>query len=230
MPVARKRKSYGKRRYAKKTKRSKRSSGTSVGRSIGFPRMLKFKHSWTESGQLISGGGTGSMQFRCNGMFDPNFTNTGTLQPMYFDQLSAIYNHYTVIASQIDITFMVAGTVAVEPFRIAGFVNDDASYTISGNIEEIASQKGGQIRQSAGGIAPRSMRFRMRWSAKKMFGGSILGNNDLEGSNGVDPLESSYYSFYQRAFNGTASITTWYTAKITYIAIWRELKDLGLSV
>jgi len=90
--------------------------------------------------------------------------------------------------------------------------------------------KGGQIRQSAGGLAPRSMRFRMRWSAKKMFGGSVLGNNDLEGSGGVDPLESSYYSFYQRAFNGTSSITTWYTAKITYVAIWKELKDIGLSI
>lgn len=209
-------------------KKTARVSRSVVGGTLGFPRMLKFKHIYVESGELISGASTSSYQFRCNGMNDPNFTGTGA-QPMYFDQIAAIYNHYTVIGSKCTMTLIPKGTTATEPFRVAAFVNDDSTFTPGGSLETIAGQKGAVIRNSAGGINPKPIKITLKWSAKKMFGPSIMGNNDLQGTSAADPVEQSFFSFYQRPFDGVTSIATWWTVRIEYIAVWKELKDINIS-
>ena len=50
--------------------------------------------------------------FGVNCLYDP-YLSVGGTQPLYFDQLAAIYSHYTVMKSRIKVT-MIPNTV--EPF------------------------------------------------------------------------------------------------------------------
>lgn len=48
------------------------------------------------------GSATGTYVFRANSCFDPDFS-VGGHQPLYFDQYSAVYDHYRVVGSSIKV-------------------------------------------------------------------------------------------------------------------------------
>jgi hypothetical protein len=70
-----------------------------------FPSRVKQTLVYVENGLVATsgaGGIAGSYFFSANGMFDPNITGTGH-QPLGFDQMMLMYNHYTVFASKISV-------------------------------------------------------------------------------------------------------------------------------
>lgn len=84
-------------------------SGISAKESLRFRTPLfpaKFKKRLTYAEVALSVVGTtglaGNYFFAANGMFDPNVTGTGH-QPMGFDQMMLMYNHYTVLSSKITV-------------------------------------------------------------------------------------------------------------------------------
>lgn len=52
--------------------------------------------------------GVGIYVFSANGLFDPNDTGVGH-QPRGFDQLMALYDHYTVLSARINVRFLNEG-------------------------------------------------------------------------------------------------------------------------
>lgn len=73
-------------------------------RLSGFPDTLPTRLQYRENLNLSLGSTVTSYVFRGNSLFDPNFTGTGS-QPMFYDQLSAIYDFYMVTQSHIKVTF-----------------------------------------------------------------------------------------------------------------------------
>lgn len=61
--------------------------------------------------------------FRVNSLFDPDFTGTG-VQPLGFDQFSALYGRYAVIHSKYEVTF--ANTTSL-PVRIGFFLSPQST-------------------------------------------------------------------------------------------------------
>lgn len=226
-------------KYGKRTSRKRQRRGTyrkkpsrSISRrflksSMGFPRMLKFSHKYVEQIDLSSVGATATYQYRANGMFDPNITSTG-VQPLYFDQLAAIYDHYVVIGSKIKYTIIPKGTVVQEPYQIVTWVNDDTT-THGTNMASIAAQKGSKLRLCQGGVNPDRIIVTNNWSAKKFFGGSILANNALQGTSSADPTEQSVYQINLRSLDGVSTVSVWIYVEIMYVAVWAELKDIAVS-
>lgn len=51
----------------------------------------------------------GNYQFRLNSLFDPNYTNVGAghpnIQPMYYDQVTAVYQKYVVWGAKVTVWF-----------------------------------------------------------------------------------------------------------------------------
>lgn len=170
---------------------------------------------------------TGSLavhNFRANGMFDPDQSGTGH-QPLYFDQLTAIYNHFTVIGSKISVTFTTDANTSFS--TIVGIAkNDDPTVTpaTSANLCELSDTVHAVLRGSLYGQKQLTQSF----SAKGTFGGSVLANDDLQGSASADPLEQTFYTiFVQNPLLESSTVEVHIV--IEYTAVWDELKDLASS-
>lgn len=72
---------------------------------FGFPSELTTKIRYTENLIMTSTSSSISKYvFRMNSIFDPDFTSTGH-QPLYHDQLAALYTQYTVLGSKLTVQF-----------------------------------------------------------------------------------------------------------------------------
>jgi len=217
--VARK---LGTKRYRRKQLRNK----TSIPMGLGFPKRMVMTHKYAETLNLTSPAGViGKHLFSCNGMFDPNITGVGH-QPMYFDQVSSLYNHYTVIASKMKIT--VSSSAANDEIMYVGtWIDDDTTTTNITDVGSLAERTSGRIRQMSPG-SNKPLVFSNKWSAKKTFGGSILGNDNLQGTVAGNPTEQSYFGIGVVAGNAD-TVVAQLLFEITYIAVWSELKDVAQS-
>lgn len=194
----------------------------------GFPRKMVFTHKYVD---LISMTGTGgavaTRQYVCNGLYDPDYTGVGH-QPMYFDQMSALYNHYTVIGSKITVkTVNIYGPATAPAYYFTLSQNDDGSITYN-TLKDFFEKSDARCKLvSAGGTeTPTAV---SKWSAKKMFAGSILGNDRLQGDIGANPSEITNWVISVQAVDGVSTITTSFLIEIEYIAVWEELKDIPTS-
>lgn len=205
-----------------------RRQPVSVNLGRGFPKKLTFTHNYTETIRLQSvGGSTPYYVFACNGMYDPNISGTGH-QPYYFDQAAALYNHYVIIGSKI-VWECVPESTTTNPMQVGVSVQDDAGLTIAAptDLEEFPQ---GNCKL----VAPSSMGgkcyFTQKWSAKKYFGGAPLSNPNLQGTPSANPTELSYYMIAMRPTPGLVTDCTLVCkATITYVAVWKEIKEIATS-
>jgi len=186
-------------------------------------------HRYAHIGTASTGlnGALATFNFRANSMYDPDQTFIGH-QPMYFDQMSALYNHWVVIGSKITITLSQLGTGATDrnPSVVGIYLNDDIGNpgsTIA--ILENSFTKRTSFTMNGGDTKTISCKF----SAKKIFGGSILGNPSLQGTASNNPTEETYFTLFMDSTSGVNAVNYQYVVRIDYIAIWTELKDIGSS-
>jgi len=215
--------SGGRKKAVKKsTVRQKRQAN--IGR--GFPKRMVMTHKYTDAFiTMTSAGPMSTYIIGCNGMYDPNIS-AGGHQPLYFDQMTALYNHYTVIGSKIKATFIPAAANSA-PFAFGINVNDDTVIT-PGNYNEMDEQAQSATRYTTA-VQTRNPVIVKKWSAKKIFGGSILANTDLQGTVTANPTEKSNFVCYMQTLDGTTSVTCNLVVEVTYIAVWSEVKDVGNS-
>jgi len=103
-------------------------------------------------------------------------------------------------------------------------INDDA-VTTPGAYNEVMEQS-----QTVAKLLPvsqsKSETLFNRWSAKKTFGGSVLGNDNLQGTSSTDPTEQTFYTIFYATNDATSTTVIEMNVTIEYIAVWDELKDL----
>lgn len=74
--------------------------------NYGFPDRLKTKLQYCDVLDLTAVAGTPALyQYRLSSLFDPDLTSIGH-QPMWFDQLAAVYTRYRVLGAKITVTFI----------------------------------------------------------------------------------------------------------------------------
>lgn len=241
--MARRYKSNKKMRSSKKYKWNKRGfnrkrRATTKVRSVvpiglGFPKKILITHKYCETGIITNM--TGVMNkylFKCNGMYDPNQTGGGH-QPIYFDQMSALYNHYCVIGSRIRVTFgMYPGQSGFGNYRCGLFISDTANPAGITNFNDIAEQGSARWKFLSGDVTTGQMDQRSltdKWSAKKYFGKGVLANDELQGTGSTDPTELSYYYLAVEPISDTVTESLQFAVEIDYIAVWKELKPIGAS-
>jgi len=192
----------------------------------GFPKKITITHRYQDQHALNTGalGVTNSYYYSCNSMFDPNTTGAGH-QPFYFDQLAAIYDHYTVIGSKL--TLRVAKTDASTnvPVNVGILINDDTSGNTS--LTALTEHPSSVYKVISTGNPVVTMTS--KWSAKQTFGGSVLGNDNLQGTSGASPTEQSYYQIFINSSEMGSQTSVLLDVFIEYIAVWDELKDISSS-
>lgn len=208
------------------TKKSNVVNRPMVSLGQGLPKKLLVTHKYSEI--VVPTATSGVMQkysFSCNGMFDPNITGTGH-QPMYFDQMAALYDHYRVIGSicTFKITHLVTSNYAAV---VGAFVNDDSTTTPTTSFELMENSLSKHRMLAAGQLIPAI--FTLKWSAKKYFGGSVLSNPELQGTAAANPTEQSMFTIFVQPIDQISSNSYNVEVDIKYIAVWTELKDIAGS-
>lgn len=196
-----------------------------VNLGLGFPKQLTLKHKYRDIFSATSTAGSLATQlYVCNGLFAPDASGGGH-QPLYFDQLTALYNHYCVLSSKITWRFTAADNTNTKASYVGVFINDDTVGPAAVGL--IAEQTTGQLRQIP--VYPdKSVVISQTWDAVKYFGPSPLANTDLQGTSAANPTEKSYFSLgYQSTGGGTTSITV--EVELEFVATWKELKDVAAS-
>lgn len=219
--------------HTKRTHRGRRNrkqlrnrSTVAVGK--GFPKKMMMTHKYQASGLYSVPASTlTKVQFSCNGMYDPDITGVGH-QPLFFDQMGAIYDQYTVVGAKIRIELTPAVTHAAASL-IGLYKDDDTNTATITETSMIGEQPSGYFKQMALNQV-KSTVLTSKWSAKKTFGpGALVGNDRYQGTTAANPTEQTYWTLGIQNLNLTNAQIYLASIKVEYIAVWTELKDIPQS-
>lgn len=188
-----------------------------------FPKQLRNTVTYAETVNIgLTTGAYGQYIFSCNGLYDPNITGTGH-QPLYFDQLSGIYNHYTVLNSRISVTPVY--TAGNNLYTVVVFKDDDTTTNVS-NTATAIERPGATF--ASFGTQDNTRTLYQRWNAHDTFGGDPLADNVLIGTSASNPAEQTYYVIGVED-HGLNTDSIYFTVRIEYDTVWDELKSMGSS-
>jgi len=192
----------------------------------GFPKQLAITHRYTQSGNMVWTSPTPNTvvtPWGVNCLYDP-YLFVGGGQPLYFDQLAGIYNHYTVMKSRIKITIIPN---RVEPFTAGIAIDDDGS--ASGLVLENWTQQPSAVYLTSHRDAQVVTLYKS-WDCKSVFGPNPMDNDALRGNVGANPTEIQAFMLFARPVDQTAASTVFdYFCTIEYDTVWNELKQQAVS-
>lgn len=189
---------------------------------LGFPQRLRanLRYEALVTLSFVSSQ-TAHHVFSCNGLYDPDVTGIGT-QPYYFDQLMAIYDHYTVMGSKITATLQGYTSSSSYPLTFMIGVNDDA--TIQDNL--LREQAG--TNSAAVNLNSEPKVLNNTWSARATFGPGTTSDPNMRGSASANPTESSTFAVAIKSPT-VDTVTAYLRVVVDYNAIFSELKDAAAS-
>lgn len=162
-------------------------------------------------------GAPASYLFRCNSIFDPDYTSVGH-QPYGHDTYESIYNHYRVRKATITMTPMAAAT-GVFGITLTDDLSVNGDYD---NIKEVKSTKMAPMPQGGGRQAVTNY-----YQKSQTFPVSTSDDSALFSAN---PTELTYFHCWYEAQSSTANPTNSdFLITISYEVDMWELKDLGKS-
>ena len=190
--------------------------------------MLKNQIKYSQNAFItLTAGAFTIQQFACNGLYHPDTTTPGTTtQPLYFDQLMAVYNHYAVVSSKISI--QLAGSTATNNSLGFGVYVDDDTTGVTAGFRDLITQPGSQWGQCNTLVSQPKMLYAY-WNSKRFFGTDTPWKQDeLSGSVGANPAEMSHFTI--GVTDLSSQTATWVaTVEIVYDVVWEELKTLPSS-
>lgn len=187
-----------------------------------LPLRIQNTHRYATTYDLVLDAlGNLAVAFRANGMYDPEVA-VGGHQPLYFDQIGALYNHFTVTHAKMTVRAVpvddpIAG--AAKPVMLSCFVDDDTTSLAStlSNRERIGAQI--KMLVPAQNNGPLTVYF----NAQKMYGGNIMDNDDLQGTVAADPTEQAIFFAYFSSGLPSGAVKCY--VDLEYTAVWDELKS-----
>lgn len=189
-----------------------------------FPASLSSTLKYTEIIQ-ITNSVTGHQYnaFNASSMYDPN-ESIGGFQPRYFDQLMAIYNHFTVTKSRITVSLEnVDVATAASTFGV--FLDDDKFPNCSAQRDYL-ERPGCNYTTSVPNRTGSKTSVGKVYDAYKVFGPGVLNNALHRGSATNNPTEGQHFIVF--TVGGVGVVTT-LIVTIEYTATFSELKSIESS-
>jgi hypothetical protein len=188
---------------------------------------MRMTHKYVEA--IFATAASGSIKLyvlSANGMYDPNISGTGH-QPTYFDAMSAIYDHYTVLKSKIHVQVAPHSATSTSDNLVVGVVQHDSAspaFTIAANCCE---QPLAQYLMIDGDQGPSTLvapSFDLTFDAFRTFGSRALSDPELRGTPASNPTEQNYFVLFAQDSNITNTVAIDYLVTIEFEAEWTELK------
>ena len=227
---ASKKRAFKRRRYirAKRRFRRKRSVVGNWAKRTPLPTKFKFHTRYVDTDIKLDPGldTTASYTFRLSSLYDPDYTSTLTgHQPIGYDQLMLLYNHYTVIGTKVVLKF---ANTSNHPQRLVAWLSADALPDSDTNkLLENGLSKSiiiGEARSNSSGYAV------FKTSHKKFFGKKIMGEQAYQGSVNSNPLENLYLHLNMTCMDPDVDpAPVFFDIAINFVALLTEPKMLGSS-
>jgi len=192
-----------------------------------YPKNKLARHRYVENITIPAAGGAGQTRqyvFKANGIFDPNTTGTGH-QPMFRDEMAAVYTYYTVIASYIKVTLNQAA-VNQENWGIICTQDD----SLSSDPTTVLEQYGGHTAAlMTNRNSPKILRssYDAKKKNKTTFQG-LMADDTQRNTVGTDASTKVAYNYiiWSGPIDATVTVPSQKVqVEIIYIVMWREAKD-----
>lgn len=161
-----------------------------------------------------------------NGLYDPE-DPIGGHQPRGFDQLMTMYDHYTVVASKINVTFRTSGDSGTASLPITAWIilsDDNTSFASSSDIYESSKLRYSVMAHPEGnrGVVQLSKKF----NAKQFFTKSkVLDDDNLRGDANNNPGEGAFFHIGMDSFTQLTTATVDCLIVVDYVAVLSEPKQ-----
>lgn len=189
-----------------------------------FPKQLKNTLKYAEVRLANVTAGVLTQLFSCNGCYDP-YQSGGGRQPLYFDQLCAVYDHYTVLRSRIKITWTAT---AVVPLLCTLYIEDDA--TTVANAADAIDRPGVYSILAKPDYGAVNIVLYSSWSAVDVFGPGTQADPSMQGTAAANPTEIQNWCF--QVYDATSAVTTTngtLLTEIEYDCVWDEFVTVANS-
>lgn len=193
-----------------------------------FITKLKYAESFSINPAVAA---VGVYSFRANDLYDPNYTGAGH-QPNGFDQIMALYNHFTVIGSTIKFTVAVRADDN-NPFIMGVHLDDDIALTDPGSVTAVTEQPrtNRKIVPKPEAATTKDLEVNKSFGAKQFFGvNAIVSESNYRGNASASPSEIAMYHCFIGPMDLTTDLAEYKCfVEIEYTAVFTEPKDLNQS-
>lgn len=221
MPRKYKKRPYRKRTYKRKKKRT-------ISPSYPLSNKFLFKTRYVELNQSLDVGTGGipvTQVYSLTSLFDPNYTGVGH-QPLGFDNIMPMYDHYTVIGARVKVT---ASNLDRDPQYIVLQIKDGIS--LSTNLSAMIENGRTNFKTLGGNeTASSTQTLTANFSAKQFFSRNPMASDKQQGTVSSSPLENAFLHITVAPTTiGENTTKVVYSIIIEYIAMLTEPKQLGQS-
>lgn len=217
-----------KRRYKRRRKVPKNTSLTKQHPMMPLGKTHKFVTRYADYSVTLNPGIAGapaSYVFSLNGLYDPDITGGGR-QPLGFDQVMLMYDHYTVIYAKATVHFSNQDTsfsqICALQLRDSATTTTDMENVLenSGTVYTVVApfQTGGSVKELTISCSP-----------SKWFGRKVLGSTTYQGNLNANPTDQVYLHCVAQPQFAADSSEVRCSVLIEYTVILTEPKNLGPS-
>lgn len=199
-----------------------------------FPKQKWLRMRYHTTTQLTCTSGIPSAHnYSCNSLYDPDFTGAGH-QPMGYDQMALLYNHYLVAGAKITVKCIptvpsATGNPIFWGIRVA------PTSTFGLTFDSIVENKMGRYKLLSNSQSVNSYQVQSKgFSCKKFFNiTDIKDNSTMLGanfSNTGGPSEQAFFQVFMGSVDAVSSTNTYlFDITIDYIMTCNEPKTLAQS-
>lgn len=211
--------------YRKKKKRSyrKRTPSRRIIRKDAFPTILRTKLRYNRNLYAVPSSTIKNQIFSLNFLFDPDITGGGQ-QPVYFDQLTAVYNRYRVRSCKYVITLSNFNT----PVRYCVIAtNNSTPVDIQAASANPYSKSGVINAMSNGG---KSVKTITGYTSIKALLGEDLTDDRDQAVVTASPANVARLSILTESLDGSTNMSTWNcTVVLTYYCELFDRNPIDMS-
>lgn len=204
-----------------------RKTGGGLVRASPFPKKFVFRTRYVETFLNLdpgAGGAPSTYIFGLNRLYDPNVTGTGH-QPLGFDQVMTMYNHFNVIGARARISFSNTDTT-LQQIVCAHIKDNTTPVTDVNDLLENGMNRWTTLQPHGAGGATKNLQI--NWSAKRFFGRSPM-DDTFRGNASSDPSEQAHLHLTAWPVSASDGGVIKFAIEIEYIAVLTERKVLAGS-
>lgn len=169
----------------------------------------------------------GQYNYCLNGMYDPNITGVGH-QPLGYDQIMALYQHYNVLRADFKITLINEGNYPIWACPILS----RTTVTLNGitNVGELAGDEKlikyvNKTGETGDKVTFKQKVYPPRWLGCK----GPMSTDGLWGGVAANPVEALFLQIYFESVDGINNPTVRILIDIDFYAVFREQKIIAQS-
>jgi hypothetical protein len=191
---------------------------------IGIPDSIRTTLRYSMVNTAVHSSGTAQVyRFRGNSVYDPDYTSTGH-QPVGYDEFSAFFQYYRVVASKIHLL-------------MAGITTDTPVIVTVRPVRELVATSSWipavEAPRCAFEFVPTvyipTVHLHNHATMREIFSGQDSTDQDFGSVNTANPSKEWYWEILSQTYDGTSSASVRYQVVVEYDVIFSQKQVLGTS-